>query len=98
MDTNGQVSQLPAILASEELKNSLKGPRGSNTERTNFTWGGGQYSCFSSQILRDLHRSWSPHQPRVEPQLYFSGKELEMGQGGTACTSKQLSVDLGLMY
>lgn len=46
MDTNGQVSQLPVILASEELKNSLKGPRGSNTERKNFTWGGGTILMF----------------------------------------------------
>ena len=33
MDTNSQMGQLPAILASEELENSLKGPGGRNTER-----------------------------------------------------------------
>lgn len=33
MDTNSQVGQLLAILASDELENSLKGPGGSNTER-----------------------------------------------------------------
>lgn len=73
MDTNGQVDQLLAILASEELENSLKGPRGSNTERQKFNWGTIKYSHSFSQAVRNLQGGWSSRQPRAwHPTLLFS--------------------------